>query len=129
MLFTSDTHISPNRTGGTTPLTHATLMEYVHENFEKLLDIPTTDGCVLIGGDLNDGFTIPNAAVLRTFNAFKTRLESNAIRKLFLARGNHDLSKDTTKLSSFDLLGALLVDTYPQRVVVITEPTLIAWGE
>jgi DNA repair exonuclease SbcCD nuclease subunit len=129
MLVLNDTHIDPNRTGGTTPLSHALLREYMHENFEKQLDIGSADGCVLLNGDLHDGFTISNAAVLRVYTAIGARLESGAIKTLFLARGNHDIARDTTKLSSFDLLGALLVDSYPQRVVVITEPTLIAWGE
>jgi UDP-2,3-diacylglucosamine pyrophosphatase LpxH len=129
VLFINDIHIAPNRTGGTTPVTQAMLLEYVHESFEHLLDIPTTDGCVLIGGDLHDGFQIPNAALLRVYSAICARLESGAIRTLFMSRGNHDLAKDTAKLSSFDLLAALLADAYPQRVVVITEPTLIAWSE
>jgi DNA repair exonuclease SbcCD nuclease subunit len=128
MLVLNDTHTDPNRTGGTTPLTHATLREYVHENFEKQLDIGSPDGCVLINGDLNDGFTISNAAVLRVYTAICARLESGAIKTLFLGRGNHDIARDTSKLSSFDLLGALLVEAYPQRVIVITEPTLIGWG-
>ena len=129
MLFINDIHIAPNRTGGTTAVTQAMLLEYVHEQFEKLLDIETADGCVLIGGDLHDGFQIPNAALLRVYSAICARLESGAIRTLFMSRGNHDLAKDTSKLSSFDLLGALLTDAYPQRVVVIVEPTLISWSE
>jgi hypothetical protein len=129
MLFINDTHIAPNRTGGTTAVTQAMLLEYVHEQFERLLDIGSPDGCVLIGGDLHDGFQIPNAALLRVYSAICARLESGVIRTLFVSRGNHDLAKDTSKLSSFDLLAALLTDAYPQRVVVITEPTLIAWGE
>jgi DNA repair exonuclease SbcCD nuclease subunit len=117
-----------NRSGGTTPLTYATLIEYTHEQFDKLLDIGSPDGHVLIGGDLFDGFLVSNAVLLRTYASICARLQSREIEMLFLSRGNHDLSKDSTKLSSFDLLGALLVDAYPQSVVVITEPTMIEWG-
>jgi DNA repair exonuclease SbcCD nuclease subunit len=128
MLVINDIHISPNRTGGTTPVSYATLTEFVHESFEKLLDIPTPDGCVLVNGDIYDGFLIPNAALLRTYNAISARLDSAQIVTFYLARGNHDVSRDSTKLSSFDLLGALLTDAYPDQVVVINEPTIISWG-
>jgi hypothetical protein len=129
MLALNDQHLGVNRSGGTTPVTYATLLEYTHERFDSALDIPTQDGCVLLNGDTFDGFLVSNAVLLRTYSAICALLESGAIRTLFLARGNHDVSRDSTKLSSFDLLGALLTDSYPQRVVVITEPTLIAWGE
>lgn len=127
MIFINDIHIAPNRTGGTTPLTHATLNEYVHQQFEKLLDLPNGDGAVIIGGDLFDGYLVPNAALLRTYSAIGQRLTRGHIKTLALSRGNHDLSKDTTKLSSFDLLGALLLDSYPEQVTVITEPTMTYW--
>jgi len=129
MLFTSDTHLGVNRSGGTSPLTYAMLLEYTHERFDGLLDIPTADGCVLIGGDLLDGFLVSNAVLLRTFNSISARLASGVVKTLYISRGNHDTSKDSTKLSSFDLLGALLTDAYPEQVVVINEPTLISWGE
>lgn len=128
MLVINDTHLGVNRSGGTTPLTHATLLDYTHERFAGLLDIGSPDGHVLINGDLFDGFLVTNAVLLRTYAELATRLESGVIATLFLARGNHDVSKDSTKLSSFDLLGALLTDSYPQRAHVITEPTMIAWG-
>jgi hypothetical protein len=129
VLVINDTHCGVNRSGGTTPTTYAMLTEYVQEKFECLLDIGSADGCVLLNGDAFDGFLVSNAVLLRTYSAICARLESGAIKTFFLARGNHDIARDTTKLSSFDLLGALLVDAYPQRVVVINEPTLIAWSE
>jgi metallophosphoesterase superfamily enzyme len=129
MLVLNDVHLGVNRSGGTTPLTHATLLEYTHERFDRLLDIGSIDRCTLINGDLFDGFLVSNAVLLRTYASICARLESGVILTLFLGRGNHDVSKDSTKLSSFDLLCALLVDAYPQRVVVIIEPTLIAWQE
>ena len=128
MLIINDLHLGVNRSGGTTPLTHATLTEYTHEKFEWLLDQTDQDGCLLIDGDLFDGFLVSNNVLLRTFSGLSTRLYSGVIKKLLLARGNHDIAKDSTKLSSLDLLGALLVEAYPQRVVVITEPTVIRWG-
>src|ERR1700737_2563797 len=129
MLVINDTHCGVNRSGGTTPTTFAMLTEYVQEKLEGLLDIGSADGCVLLNGDCFDGFLVSNAVLLRTYSAICARLESGAIRTFFLARGNHDIARDSAKLSSFDLLGALLSDAYPQRVVVINEPTLIAWGE
>jgi DNA repair exonuclease SbcCD nuclease subunit len=128
MLVLNDVHLGVNRSGGTTPLTHATLIAYTHEQFESLLDIGSSDGYVLINGDLFDGFLVSNSVLLRTYAAISSRIDSGAILVLYLGRGNHDVSKDSTKLSSFDLLGALLVEAYPQKVVVINEPTEIQWG-
>lgn len=128
MLVINDTHLGVNRSGGTTPVTHATLLEYTHEQFEKLLDIGSPDGHVLINGDLFDGFLVSNAVLLRTFNALSMPLQEGRFATLYLARGNHDISKDTTKLSSFDLLGALLTEAFPNAVVVINEPQIVEWG-
>lgn len=128
MLVINDVHLGVNRSGGTTPLTHATLLDYTHVEFEKLLDLYSADREVLINGDLFDGFLVSNSVLLRTYAAIRDRLEGANIHTLYLARGNHDVSKDSTKLSSFDLLGALLLDAYPSRVCVLTEPTIIGWG-
>ena len=128
MLVINDTHLGVNRSGGTTPLTYATLLEYTHEQFDRLLDLGSPDGCVLINGDLFDGFLVSNSVLLRTFKAISDRIDSGLIDKLYLARGNHDIARDTAKLSSFDLLGALLTEAFPQAVVVINEPTRISWG-
>jgi len=128
MLVLNDVHLGVNRSGGTTPLTHATLLEYTHEQFEKLLDLVPDREYLLINGDLFDGFLVSNSVLLRTYAELAVRLTDGRISMLYLARGNHDVSKDSTKLSSFDLLGALLVDSFPQKVVVINEPTLIHDG-
>src|SRR6266571_2250155 len=128
MLVINDLHLGVNRSGGTTPLTHATLLAYTHEKFEQLLDIGSPDGHVLINGDLFDGFLVSNAVLLRTYAELAVRLGDGRIGMLYLARGNHDVSKDSTKLSSFDLLAALLTDSYPNSVIVINDPTMIAWG-
>lgn len=128
MLVLNDVHLGVNRSGGTTPLTYATLIEYTHEQFEKLLDLVPDKEYLLINGDLYDGFNVSNNVQMRTFSALKSRLDDGRIDRLYLARGNHDISKDTTKLSSFDLLAALLVDAHPSKVVVVNEPTLVHDG-
>jgi metallophosphoesterase superfamily enzyme len=128
MLTINDVHLGVNRSGGTTPLTYATLVEYTHVRFDALLDIGSPDGHYLINGDLFDGFLVSNQVLLRTFRSICARIDDGTINMLYLARGNHDISKDSTKLSSFDLLGALLLEAYPRAVVVITEPTFIGWG-
>jgi hypothetical protein len=45
---------------------------------------------------------------------------------LFLAAGNHDLSRDSQKLSSFHLLATLLQWQHPSRVTIILEPQRIS---
>ena len=123
MKIVNDLHLGVNRSGGTTPVSYAELIEYTHSQFEALLE--TTDEPLLINGDLFDGFQVSNSVLLRTYTALNGWLERSG-QPLYLSRGNHDISKDSSKLSSFDLLGGLLTST-SSKVRVVTAPTRITW--
>jgi metallophosphoesterase superfamily enzyme len=125
MIVINDIHLDPHRTGGTTPLSFAMLVNYTHDCFEQLLDVvgeqPEGQRDLLVNGDLFDGFTVSNNVMSRTFEALNQRLGSGVIERLYLSRGNHDISKNSEKLSSFDLLGELLTAAHGIKVIVITD--------
>jgi DNA repair exonuclease SbcCD nuclease subunit len=116
----NDTHLGVSRTAGTTPKSQAALREWQFEQFESLLN--TAQGQLIINGDLFDTFNVDNAALLRTFQLLEAWCTSSGNRRLVLVAGNHDLSKDSGKLSSFHLLGSLL----PQhKTRVVLEPAML----
>lgn len=124
MLVINDTHIGTSRAGGTTPVSRALLSAYALQQLDDLFE-HDHDGVVLINGDLLDGFLVDNRTLQQTFQTLRRRAEQ--LQRLYLARGNHDVSKDSTKLSSFDLLGFMLLEALPDKVTVITEPARINW--
>jgi DNA repair exonuclease SbcCD nuclease subunit len=137
MLIINDTHLGVHRTGGTTPLSYAMLDNYTMDCFEQLLDQAEADPDkkVLINGDLFDGFVVSNNVLVRAFEAIQSRMVDGRISCVTLSRGNHDISKNSEKLSSFDVLGHMLqaacngFDSGYVAVEVITEPTKIRWDE
>lgn len=117
MIVINDVHIAANRTAGTTPASAAELRQYTLGNLSSFLDFVDED--LLVAGDLFDNFNVPNTDLLATYRIFDKWLLKG--HKLYAMRGNHDASKDSSKLSSFDLLGALLEG----RATFINEPVLI----
>jgi metallophosphoesterase superfamily enzyme len=130
MIHINDLHEGVNRSGGTTPVSYATLVNYAETYLIRLLDLPMKhkDNSLLISGDLFDGFIVPNRVVLATARAIGSLIADHGI-DVYAGRGNHDYAKDTTKLSSFDLLCGILADQYPDKFFPITEPAQISWGE
>jgi DNA repair exonuclease SbcCD nuclease subunit len=119
----NDTHLGVSRTAGTTPKSQAALRDWQFEQFENLLS--TAQGRLIINGDLFDTFNVDNATLLRTFQLLEAWCNSSGTRHLVLVAGNHDLAKDSGKLSSFHLLGSLL----PQhKTKVILEPAMLDGG-
>jgi len=72
--------------------------QFKHEIFEG-------DDDIIVMGDLFDTFTIDNTLLLKVadiFNALDARGKA-----IYILRGNHDLSRDSTRSSSFDVLERL----------------------
>jgi DNA repair exonuclease SbcCD nuclease subunit len=118
----SDWHLGAVRSGGTTPATSAQLREDLLIKAEEILK-NIDDGDLLVNGDLFDGPDIPRADMLRAVRMFSSWLECDPARRLALANGNHDLDKNSTRLSSFQFFAKLLCEMYPEQVVHITEGT------
>lgn len=117
MIVINDVHIAANRTAGTTIGSAAELRQFTLDNLSNFL--ATVDEDLLVAGDLFDNFNVPNTDLLATYRIFDKWLEKG--HKFYAMRGNHDASKDSSKLSSFDLLGAL----FEGRATFINEPVLI----
>lgn len=116
MITISDIHIAANRSAGTTPATAAALKQYTLNNLENFLTTVNED--LLIAGDMFDGFNITNSELLATYKILSKWLEKGY--KLVSLRGNHDAANDSSKLSSFNLLGELLADNPNSRF--LSEP-------
>lgn len=100
----NDTHIGALRSAGTTPRTAYDLRRYLLSEFGRQLDDIDCD--LLINGDLFDKEMIPLSDLLQAYKLLLNWLAKG--HKLWLSPGNHDLSKTSTTMSSFQLLGQLL---------------------
>jgi hypothetical protein len=107
----NDLHLGVNRTGGTTPQSASELRAYTQGSFETLLEDATN---VVINGDMFDTYQVPMADLLEAYLTTSKWL-SDTGGKLWLIPGNHDLSKNSANLSSFELLARLLEDKYPEQ--------------
>lgn len=121
----SDNHIGAIRSGGTTPATQWALRQHLLKAFESLLP---DSGDLLINGDLFDTASIPVSDVLKTYELLADWLQNNPSSTLYSSAGNHDLSKTSTTMSSFQFLGKLLSRSFPSRYVHIEVPTLTPYG-
>lgn len=117
LAFCNDVHIGAIRAGGTTPATAWQLRQDLLANFEEMLYGVQSD--LLIGGDLFDGPAIPQADLLRTFQVLSDWLNRTG-KHLYASSGNHDLSRSSQVLSSFQLMMKLLIEVFgPERVTHI----------
>ncbi len=121
LICISDTHLGAQRAAGTTPLTAWQLRQYLLEEFGALLD--SADGADLfINGDWLDVFNIEASDLFATYGVVSEWLKRNPKSWLGAGRGNHDAAKNTTMMSSFDLLAGLLKDRFGERVKVFVAP-------
>lgn len=122
----NDTHIGAIRSGGTTLNTQWELRMHLLHSFQSLLP-SESESDLMILGDLFDTVNVPIHDVLKTFRILKGWCRANPAKTLYLVAGNHDLSRTSTVLSSFDFLGELLQDT-GLSVEVIKEPVMTPYG-
>jgi DNA repair exonuclease SbcCD nuclease subunit len=121
----SDLHIGAIRSAGTTPTTQYELRKHLLAKFKDLL--PET-GDLLLNGDLFDTNNIPISDVLQTYIILNDWLTQHTDSKLYNSTGNHDASKTSTVLSSFQFLGKLLKLAKPERYFHVEEPTMTPHG-
>jgi metallophosphoesterase superfamily enzyme len=119
----SDWHLGAIRSAGTTPATAYQLRQDLLAAGGRILE--KTKGDLLVNGDLFDGPDIPRADLLQAIRMFSDWLDENPTSRLLLANGNHDLDKNSTRLSSFQFFAQLLMGQYPQRVTHVEEGTSI----
>lgn len=99
-----DLHLDAIRTSGTTPTSAKelnTFQNVVFGNMLKQIDEP-----LIILGDLFDRYQVSNTCLLYTYQLLQEWLGRG--HHLTLVIANHDISNDSSKMSSFELLADLL---------------------
>jgi hypothetical protein len=124
LTILNDSHIGAIRGAGTTPVTQWQLRQHLLATFASHL--PAGSDLMLLG-DLFDTNNVPVHDVLKTYLILVDWLTANPHATLWLVAGNHDLSKTSTILSSFEFLCSLLQKFSP-RVYVVMEPRECPWG-
>ncbi len=109
-LIISDLHLGVQRSGGTTRTSADELREWGHQQHAKLLNLAVEHDCsdIIVNGDLSDVYDLPLAQALEIYavvDAFLTRCPTI---KVYWALGNHDLSKDSSRLGTVAFIGAIL---------------------
>lgn len=108
MLILNDLHVGASRKAGTTPASQAALSEYIHQNFEALINA-TDEDHIVINGDLFDWFEVPGTDLIRTFSVIdRWFMKGRQAQHLTLIAGNHDYNPRGDKVSSFHLLAHFL---------------------
>lgn len=107
ILFIGDPHLGRRFVTGVPSHRIGDREAYMYSQFSRLLNTSYDPLItkVIIPGDLFDKFIVSPTVVLDTFNILRQVDEDVDV---FIIPGNHDLSKDTTKTSSFQLLTHLI---------------------
>ena len=106
MIVIHDMHLGVQRSAGTTPASATALTIWMQQQFDSILDKVNEDLVIL--GDLFDTYQVSLRTVLATYTSLSDWLRKG--HNLCLIPGNHDLSTDSSKLSSFQFLAQLLLD-------------------
>lgn len=117
----NDLHLGVQRTGGTTPTSADALRNFSHRKHANLLDLAGEHDTVLINGDLTDQFNIDLGQAIEVYAAAAECLNAKPNMKLVWSVGNHDLSKDSSKLGTVAFIGRLLEGSFPGRFKLITQ--------
>lgn len=78
----------------------------IAKHFKSLLN--SKSDIVIIVGDLFDKFVVSPSVVLFVYDLLYSVFENNKDKTCYIIPGNHDLSRDSTKASSYKLLSIML---------------------
>lgn len=109
----NDLHIGTQRITGTTMQSQLALREYLLREYGACLN--KADDALIVLGDLFDNHSIPMSDVLAAYDLTADWLKRTG-HKLWLVAGNHDLSTNSLKVSSFQFFAQVLVRTFPEQV-------------
>lgn len=123
LTIINDLHIGALRSGGTTPTTAYELRQWLIQQLRQTVEMADS---LLVLGDLFDTASVPMSDLLETWQIFRSHVANGA--PLTLVAGNHDLSKNSTQLSSFQFICKLLQAEFGERVQCIFEPTMVRPG-
>lgn len=94
------------------------------EKFKDLLATGGVEYTVLVG-DLFDSFVVDPSDVDFAANALLAAARTSANRRFVVLGGNHDESKDLTRVSSFDNFKLIVKEAKLPNVTIVEEPTVI----
>lgn len=121
LTIINDTHLGVTRTAGTTHTSAAKLQSWMLRHFDSLLN-QCRDSNLLINGDLFDRFEVDKGIEFCVYARLLVWLKENPRQVLFLSAGNHDLSKDSSRRSSFiNLCKYLSISGCQERVCIMEE--------
>ncbi len=128
-LIANDLHLGVQRTGGTTLASAAALREFLHEGHRNLLQLASDNDCgrVIVNGDLSDQYDIPLIQALQIYEDTANFMDQFPDIEVVWALGNHDLSKDSSKLGTVAFIGALLKMRFA-KFRLINKPELLCDG-
>jgi DNA repair exonuclease SbcCD nuclease subunit len=123
-LIVNDLHEGVQRSGGTTLASAAALRAWAHERHRELLGLAVKHKAdvVIVNGDLSDAYDIPLGEGLEVLSAAKDFLDANPDKELVWVLGNHDLSKDSSRLGIVAFLGTILEGWFPERFRLVRKP-------
>ena len=121
----NDLHLGVKRSSGTTKATVKMLSDWQMSKFSELLELAENKD-LLINGDLFDRFEVDKAVEFEVFTHLHKWMQTNPEQQLYLCAGNHDLSTNSERTSSFENLCGYLsvVDTRQQLKTVTGNTTL-----
>lgn len=118
----NDCHLATYRSAGTTASSRQELTKYMRQQFETLI---SANCDLMLLGDLFDKSQVDLADLYYVFETLSLRVRGKNL--LYLVGGNHDLEKDSSKISSFQILCKLL-QSISLNVKVIDKPTMTPYG-
>jgi len=121
----NDLHLGVMRSSGTTQPSIRALREWAHEQHASLLALADDGDRIIVNGDLTDVYDIPLGEALDVYVATADFLRGNPRSEMFWVQGNHDLSKDSSKLGTVAFVGALLEAQFPDNFRVINKAELV----
>ena len=123
----NDLHLGVRRQSGTTNASREALTDWMYGEFELLL--AAADGHnLLILGDLFDGHQVSKRDEHRVFRLLCDWAQRDSLNELTLVAGNHDLSRDSQDISSFENLCAYLKEVGAVTDSVIQESSCLSDG-
>lgn len=123
----NDLHLGVQRCAGTTPVSAQALRDWLMQSYADTLAALPEDETLLLNGDVFDGYAVPLSVVGQFVQTTADWLRGTR-RYVVMSRGNHDISRDSTNLSSFDFAGQVLKLLAPAQVTVVTAPQAFDFG-
>ena len=92
------------------------------DTFKVELAVPA-DMCIMVG-DLFDTFTVSNEVLMNVHNILVDALNENKTQYVMLM-GNHDVSRDAHKISSFQVLKSMFKDNEEIEFITTHKPYIL----